>query len=302
MVKSLLSLARQSPADTSELDMNAILREEVSLLERTTLAQVRLEMDLATSLRPIRGDANALAHAFMNLCVNAVDAMPENGTLALRTRDRGEDGIEVQVEDTGCGMPKEVLERAMDPFFTTKEHGKGTGLGLSMVYSTVKAHQGQMELHSEPGRGTRVTLRFPACEAPLRPAEPAAAPLPGHPHRRLNVLVVDDDELIQSSMGELLAVKGHKTTSAFTGEEALARLEAGLQPDVVILDLNMPGLGGAGTLPRLRAMRPDVPVLLATGRPDQTALDLVEAHPGVTMLPKPFNLKELQTHFECLVR
>ncbi|MBK8792517.1 MAG: PAS domain S-box protein [Holophaga sp.] len=176
MVKSLLSFARQSPAENNKLDMNAILKEQVALLERTTLAKVRLQIDLETDLRPIMGDASALTHAFMNLCVNAVDAMPENGTLTLHTRNVDNDWIEVVVEDNGVGMPKEVLEKAMEPFFTTKETGKGTGLGLSMVFSTVKAHRGQMAIESEPSQGTRVMLRFPACEqdAWLRPSTSGA--------------------------------------------------------------------------------------------------------------------------------
>ena len=182
MVKSLLNLARQSPAEALELDLNAILRDEVRLLERTILAQVRLELDLDPGLKPVLGDAAALNHAFMNLCVNAVDAMAGSGTLTLRTRNAGPEEVEVQVQDTGCGMPREVLEKAMDPFFTTKGVGKGTGLGLSIVYSTVKAHQGRMELESEPGRGTRVRLRFPACAPAAAPAPaPEARPGPARP-------------------------------------------------------------------------------------------------------------------------
>ena len=171
-VKSLLSFARQSPVENGRLDMNAILKEEVALLERTTLAKVRLEIDLEANLRPILGDASALTHAFMNLCVNAVDAMPENGTLTLHTRNVDNDWIEVVVEDNGTGMSKEVLEKAMEPFYTTKETGQGTGLGLSMVFSTVKAHRGQMSIESELGKGTRVMMRFPACEheAPVQDA------------------------------------------------------------------------------------------------------------------------------------
>ena len=296
MLKSLLSFARQNTTEVRELDLNAILREEVRLLERTTLAKVRLVMDLATDLRPIMGDAGALTHAFMNLSVNAVDAMPEKGTLTLRTRNLPDGWVEVQVEDTGMGMPKEVLEKALDPFFTTKEIGKGTGLGLSIVYSTVKAHHGQMELQSEPGCGTCVTLRFPASMAPAQPAEPSGAYRILAPRGSLNLLLVDDDELIQSSMQGILEHLGHQITIAPSGEEAIAKLTAGLRPDLVILDMNMPGLGGVGTLPRLRAMLPMVPVLLATGRADQVAQDLVKAHPFVTLLSKPFGMKELQTH------
>ena len=301
MVKSLLSFARQSPVENNKLDMNEILREQVALLERTTLAKVRLQAYLEPNLRPILGDAGALAHAFMNLCVNAVDAMPEHGTLTLHARNVDNDWIEVVVEDNGMGMPKEVLERAMEPFFTTKGTGKGTGLGLSMVFSTVKAHRGQMAIESEPGQGTRVMLRFPACEreTPVLAAALAVPEVLQAPHGSLKVLLVDDDDLIQSSVQAILECLGHTAvTTAPSGEAALAMLETGFEPDLVILDMNMPGLGGIGTLPRLRRLRPAVPVLLTTGRVDQTALTLALAHPDVTLLPKPFGLRELQKQLE----
>lgn len=300
MVRGLLNFSRQSLAEERELDLNTILREEANLLERTTLAKVHLEMDLAPQLRPIRGDANALTHAFMNLCVNAVDAMPTGGTLTLRTRNREDGWIEARVEDTGTGMTRDVLEKAMDPFFTTKGSGHGTGLGLSLVYSMVKAHKGQMELSSEPGRGTRVILRFPAIDATETETEPVVEPAAEGPSSSLSVLLVDDDDLIRGSLQEILNVLGHRAVTASSGEEALALLEGGAQPDVVILDMNMPGLGGQGTLPRLRQLRATVPVLLATGRADQTALDLIEAHPGVTLLCKPFGMKALQTLLESI--
>jgi CheY-like chemotaxis protein len=197
-------------------------------------------------------------------------------------------------------MSQEVLERAMEPFFTTKEVGKGTGLGLSMVYSTVKAHQGQVDIHSQPGVGTVVRLRFPACSIAGPAVVPVGEPQPDASVRALKVLLVDDDDLIQSAMAGILQALGHTIAIASCGEEALEALEGGPLPDVVILDMNMPGLGGAGTLPRLRALAPRVPVLLSTGRADQTALDLAEAYPFVTLLPKPFSLKELQRRLDLL--
>jgi CheY-like chemotaxis protein len=210
--------------------------------------------------------------------------------------------VEVVVEDNGFGMSKEVLEKALDPFFTTKDVGKGTGLGLSTVYATVKAHEGDLDLKSEPGHGTRVSLRFPACEA--EPSEPVCGQAIQIEalHRALRVFVVDDDELIQSSMQTMLDQLGHSAIEARSGEEALARLEARFEPDLIILDMNMPGLGGIGTLPRLRALRPDVPILLATGRADQTSQDLMEAHPNVTLLPKPFGIDELKRYLGTLGR
>ncbi len=295
MVKALLSFARQTPAENHELDLNTLLREQVYLLERTTLANVTLELDLEQELRSIRGDASALTHALMNLCVNAVEAMSEQKTLILRTRNVDNDWIEVVVEDTGMGMSHATLDKALDPFFTTKEVGKGTGLGLSMVHSTIKAHRGQLAIQSEPGKGTRVVLRFPACEREARMAAVAVAESTLIAPGSLKVLLVDDDDLIQSSVQMILEELGYGPVStAQSGEEALAMLAAGVEADLVILDMNMPGLGGIGTLPLLRTLYPGVRVLLCTGRVDQTALDLAAAHPGVALLPKPFGIGELQ--------
>jgi CheY-like chemotaxis protein len=172
-----------------------------------------------------------------------------------------------------------------------------------MVFSTVMAHKGQITIQSEPGQGTRVVLRFPSFvpEAQFQAEAHAVAEARLAPNGALKVLLIDDDELIQSSVHGTLEVLGHTAVSlAKSGEEALAMLEAGLEPDLVILDMNMPGLGGAATLPRLRDLRPAVPVLLSTGRVDQTALALASAQSGVTLLAKPFGLRELKKHLENL--
>jgi len=294
MVKALLNFARTSPIDTQEVDMNELLREEVRLLIHSTLTKVRLELDLAADLRPIQGDAAALTHAIMNLCVNAVEAMPENGNLTLRTRNVDNQWIEVCVEDSGCGMPRETLARALDPFYTTK--GGGNGLGLSLVHSSVKAHRGQLELLSEPGLGTCVRMRFPACEPTARAAEPTPGAQASSPRKALHVLIVDDDDMTQLALQTILTTLEHTHATVACGEEALALLQTGFAPDLVILDMNMPGLGGTGTLPRLRALHPDLPVLLVTGRADQAAINLAAAHPRVTLVAKPFSLEELQQY------
>jgi PAS domain S-box-containing protein len=163
MVKTLLLYAHQSPAEHEEeaVDMTNVIQEVVQLLKWTTLAKVDLTLDLAEDLHPIRGDEAALVRAIMNLCSNAVDSMPANGTLTLRSRNGEGPWTEVLVEDSGCGMSKEVLEKARAPFFTTKGVGKGTGLGLPSVYDTVNAHRGQILIQSELGKGTCVTLQFP---------------------------------------------------------------------------------------------------------------------------------------------
>ena len=137
------------------MDLNILVKEMIQLLAPATLDRIRLSTDFQEPLGQIQGDGGALSHALVNLCVNAVDAMPEGGRLTLRTRNLAGGWIQLEVEDTGVGMSLEVNQKALDPFFTTKPQGKGTGLGLSMVYSTVKAHRGQMEIRSAPGQGIR---------------------------------------------------------------------------------------------------------------------------------------------------
>jgi PAS domain S-box-containing protein len=288
VVKSLLSFARNDLAEIGALDLNAIVREDANLVERTTFARIRIVLELEPELTPTAGDPGAVRQALMNLCLNALEAMPDGGSLTLRTRNLGTEQVEVTIEDTGVGMTQEVLDRAVDPFFTTRAAGQAVGLGLSQVYSIMKAHKGDLELQSEVGQGTRVSLRFP-----VRPA-PASAPAPTGNRQRLEILLVDDDELIQASIGMTLRALGHQVSTAPCGEDALQAIQAGLRPDLVILDVNMPGLGGAGTLPVLRRLCPETPVLVATGRADQAVLALVGTHPRASLLAKPYSLEDLE--------
>ena len=293
MVRGLLDFSRPHLAEKRLLDLNAIVLDQIKLLERTTLQRIRFEADLEPSLGTVMGDSGALSHLLMNLCVNAVDAMPEGGILTIRTRNLGNERVELTVADTGCGMSPEVLQKALDPFFTTKPLGKGSGLGLSIVYGTVMAHHGQIEIQSEPGLGTRVLITFPAHKAPAA-EEQNAGSLPAIQSVSLRVLVVDDDDLVRVAVEAQLEHLGHSIAVASSGEAALERLEQGLEVDAVILDVNMPGLGGEQTLPRLRRLRPDLPVFLATGRADQSACNLAERFSGVFVLAKPFSLQELR--------
>jgi two-component system, cell cycle sensor histidine kinase and response regulator CckA len=300
LVQGLLGFARQGIAEERLLNLNEVVREQTALLEHTTLQRVRLEMDLDPDLSLVLGDPAALGHALMNLCVNAVDAMPEGGTLTLRTRNAGPTLVEMEIQDSGMGMPPEVMARAMDPFFTTKPQGKGTGLGLSIVYGTVKSHRGRLDLRSTEGVGTCITIQLPAAvwEPDSGPMAEAATPSA----QPLRVLVVDDDDLLQLSLCTLLETLGHAPEAVASGEAALARLEAGASFDLVILDLNMPGLGGAGTLPLLRRLRPELPVVLATGRATQQAANLAAATVAVSILAKPFSLEELKAHLSVVLR
>jgi len=298
LVRTLTNFARKELREPAPMDLNELVREEIELLRRTTLQKVALVMDLDYGLAPVLGERSSLGSSLMNLCVNAVDAMPQGGTLTLRTRSLPGQ-VEVAVQDTGEGMTPAVLARAMEPFFTTKPVGKGTGLGLAMVFAAVKAHGGQVHLQSEPGQGTTVTLRLPALAVSDAPA--AVAARTARAERALAVLLVDDDELIRAALPPLVTSLGHRVATAPGGREALAWLAQGHPCDLMILDLNMPGMNGAETLQRLRQDWPTLPVLLATGNlDDETALRLFEDGRAGCIL-KPFDLGELDRKIQELM-
>jgi PAS domain S-box-containing protein len=293
MVKNILSFARRSPARTDEVDINALIHEEAALLEHTAPSGIHVGLDLEPALQKVRGDADGIGGAIMNLCVNSVQAMSDSGTLTLRTRNRG-NMVEVLVADTGVGMTKDVLEKAVEPFFTTKPVGQGTGLGLATVHALVKAHGGKMEITSEVAKGTTVSLLFPKShDDAVDTADVNTEVELGADARELHVLVVDDDELVRLALNESIEALGHHVTLADRGEQTVPLLESGLEPDVVVLDLNMPGWGGSETLRRIRSLNPDLPVILSTGRLDQTAVDLAAMNNGVSLLAKPYTLEEL---------
>jgi CheY-like chemotaxis protein len=201
--------------------------------------------------------------------------------------------VRLTVKDTGLGMSPEVREKAVEPFFTTKPMGKGTGLGLAMVFGTVKAHGGTLEILSSPGAGTEILLTFPA--RPLLPAAPRAS----QDQRSslicaLRILLVDDDELIRESLGPMLELLGHSVRMVDGGQAALTLFEAGLEVDLVILDMNMPGLNGAETLARLQALRPGQAVLMASGYSEGETLRMLSDRTGVRFIQKPFRMKEIQ--------
>lgn len=297
MVKSLLDFARHDMAGERPISLNTLVEEEARLLERSIPATIRIQLDLEPNLGSILGDSDALSLTLMNLCVNAVDAMPEGGSLCFKTRRLPGDQVLLAVQDTGTGMPPQVLEHATDPFFTTKPQGKGTGLGLSLAYSTVKAHHGDLQIQSTPGLGTTVEMRFPSATTTEATPSPQAFLEPMPISESLRILLVDDDDLIQSAVSMQLEALGHLTSVAASGEAALALVVQGLHPDIIILDMNMPGWGGARTLPKLKEALPEVPILLSTGRLDQQAIDLSRAYPGVSILPKPFGFQELGEAF-----
>ncbi len=301
VVKSLLYFARKDLQEERPIDLNALVQEMVQLLGQTTLKRIQLEMNLQEGLAQVRGDGGALNHALMNLCVNALDAMPEGGSLQITTAAVPDGGVDLRVKDTGVGMLPAVLARCMEPFYTTKPRGKGTGLGLPMVQSTMQAHDGRFELRSAPGEGTEAILHFPPARllAPAVPESPVAE-LRAATSASLDILLVDDDDLVRDSVQELLGLLGHHCIAVPGGQEALDLLESGQKVDLVILDMNMPGMSGAQALPRILALRSGLPVILATGYSSEDLAPIMAGRSHVQSISKPFSVLELKARIESL--
>jgi signal transduction histidine kinase len=273
------------------------LRNSVQLIRNVLRQGIALELECADGLWPVTIDPLQFDLALLNLAINARDAMPAGGRLAIGARNcvlepgaqrNGGDYVLVTVTDTGAGMTPEVLARALDPFFTTKEAGKGTGLGLAQAYAFATQSQGSLALYSEPGQGTRVELHLPRSTLPLSP-HPSRASEAAVPHASGRVLFVEDDALVREAVVRGLEEAGFEVLVAASGDRALEMIEAGLEIDVVFSDIVMPGkLSGIDLAGLLRERRPGLPVVLATGYTDQRA-----TVPGVQVLAKPYQIGQL---------
>ncbi|HTO10058.1 MAG TPA: GAF domain-containing protein [Candidatus Binatia bacterium] len=251
-------------------------------------AGIEITVDTALgAVPPIAGDAAALRELLTNLVLNAVDALPAGGRVTIETR-MDEGAVALAVTDTGVGMPDDVRRRAHEPFFTTKGV-KATGLGLSVAYGIARRHGGELTLTSEPGRGTTALVRLPATAE----TERTAAPRPGERPGPLRILLVDDEEEVRRALAEMLASEGHAVVTAADGAEALRRLDADPNIELVVTDLVMPAMTGWELTVAVKARRPALPVGVITGwgdLPDSPA----GGHAAVDfVLSKPVTLEAL---------
>jgi signal transduction histidine kinase/ActR/RegA family two-component response regulator len=297
LTRQLLAFSRQQKLETKPLIVAETIERMHDMLARTLGPRVELSFDLDRDRVPVMSDATQLELAVMNLAVNARDAMPEGGRLTVRTREVELDGdavlppgryLQLQVIDTGEGMPLHVVRRAFDPFFTTKAVGKGTGLGLAQVYGVARQAGGDARIASTPNGGTTVTLLFheatgAAPEVEDRSPKPAKAP-GSHSAR---VLLVDDDEAVRRVVRGGLEMRGFTVLDASSGEAALAM--AGEQPQIAVIDYAMPGMDGAQTAEQLRRLMPQLPIILASGHPDTASIRRALGGEA-TVLRKPFDI------------
>jgi signal transduction histidine kinase len=307
LTSRLLAFSRQQPLQPQPLDANKLVAGMSELLRRTVLEDVRMETVLAGGLWRVSADPNQLESAILNLCINARDAMPDGGLLTIETSNAYLDEAYAAVEpevapgqyvmigvtDTGAGMPPAVVERAFDPFYTTKGVGKGTGLGLSQVYGFVKQSGGHVKIYSEPGHGTAVKLYLPRLPRG-EPVEGAGAePAPPRGHEAEIVLVVEDDDQVRRMSVDALRELGYTVVQASGAAQALEVLA--VQPKVSLLftDVVMPETNGRRLAEMARAQRPGLKVLFTTGYTRNAVVRNGVLDPGVAFLPKPFTVEQL---------
>ncbi|WP_051617286.1 ATP-binding protein [Desulfonatronovibrio hydrogenovorans] len=307
LVKQLLVFGRRAESNKTRVDLNLEVKKTVRILERTIPKMVSMELDLDQAVQPLMADPVQMEQILLNLVSNAADAMPNGGTVRIETKntvlDQGVASLYpdaasgpyvlLTVSDTGSGMSQEVLEHVFDPFFTTKEVGKGTGLGLASAYGIVRNHGGFIQIDSEPDRGTRVKVYLPAG------GQPEILEVDLHKQDIVQggnetILMVDDEPEILELTGEALESLGYTVISAVNGEQALKIYrEHGQAIDLVLLDLNMPGMGGHNCLLELIRHDPGVRVVIASGYSARGHGSQALASGAKGFIAKPYRLTEL---------
>ncbi len=285
------------------VDLNKLIEQAVSLTQPKWKNQAEakgITIQIVTELKPVgpvAGSEADLREALTNLIFNSVDAMPQGGTITVRTRSANSRVI-MEVADTGTGMTEEVRQRCLEPFFTTKGD-RGTGLGLSMVYGIVQRHQGSVEIETAPGKGATFRLSLPAAaqeEASANKGDPAPASI-----RTLRALLVDDEEVVRQILREYLVGDGHTVETAANGHEALDKLPK-TAFDVVILDRAMPGLNGDQVAIAIKELKPELPVILLTGFGNMMQAAGETPHGVDLVLGKPVTIAGLRSALAQVVK
>ena len=309
LTRQLLAFARRQVLEPQIVELGRSIRDVEEIVVRTLGSLIDVRLNVPEHLWPVKIDPNLLESALLNLIINARDAMPDGGKISIRASNTQLDKhyaamnpdvqagpfVMIAVSDTGCGIPKEMLERVLEPFFSTKEVGRGTGLGLSMVYGFVKQSGGHLKLYSEVGKGTVVRMYLPrATDNDLTQAAHVTAKYKTLPTGTETVLVVDDDPSLLSVSQSLLEGLGYRVIAAGDGSEALARIDADPLIEAIFTDMVMPGDISGFDLARLaRAKRPAIKVLFTSGYTETTVLGDAGFDGDIPLLSKPYEEREL---------
>jgi|GEM_PF-1257760 len=308
LVRRLVSFGIPSPETLRPTDLNQAIRQAIDLLERTLPKMIAIEYDFGAGLCPVKATPSSLEQVFLNLALNAKDAMPRGGWIRVSTREVSLDReqakslgelepgayLRLTIGDSGEGIPPEVLGKIFDPFFTTKPMGHGSGLGLYTVYQIVKAMGGHIACASPPGQGATFDILLPCCQEVPPPSREQAPrdtlALAGNQ----TVILADDEASILTAGRSVLSQAGYRVRAVTSGEAALD-LYRSLAAEValVILDLGMPGMGGQGCLEAILDQDPRQPVIVASGYSISPALNELLRRPNVNFIQKPYRFSEL---------
>ena len=312
----LLAFSRRQSLDSKAVQVNTLVLSMGELLQRSLNESIRLDMQLDDQLWIAEADHNQLESALLNLVLNARDAMPDGGTLVIRTFNQHLDAgvtdassnlepgdyVALSVQDTGCGMPEAVIQRAFDPFFTTKPIGQGTGLGLSMIYGFSKQSHGHVTIDSEVNRGTTVNLYLPRFIGE-QVSEPVV--VTSHtPHAQAGetVLIVEDDPAVRVLVSAVLGELGYAFVEAGDANSALPILQSSQRIDLMVSDVGLPGMNGRQLAEIGRQLRPDLRVLFITGYAEHAAVRGGFLDTGMQMITKPFTFDLLTAKVREMIK
>jgi signal transduction histidine kinase len=302
LTQQLLAFSRRQVLEPKILDVNTVVSDIERMLRRLIGEHIDLKARKAADLWKVRADPGQIEQAILNLVLNARDAMPSGGTLAIETSNADLDEafslshvptppgpyVCVAVTDTGIGISDEIKARLFEPFFTTKERGKGTGLGLSTTYGIVKQSGGYLWCDSEVGRGTTFRVFLPRVEEPVSQVAERKAPAPLHPGDE-TVLLVEDEPEVRSLVQRILKTQGYTVVTAANPDEAVAvarEFKGTIQ--LMVTDVVMPGMSGLQLAERLQPTRPAMRVLFVSGYTDDAMGPQGILEPGRAFLQKPF--------------
>jgi two-component system cell cycle sensor histidine kinase/response regulator CckA len=291
LTSRLLAFSRRNVPERRLVDLNAIVKEAASLLERLVRADVRVTLALAHPLPAVAADLAQLKQVVLNLALNARDAMPDGGTLTIETAVAG-DSVVLRVRDDGLGMDAPTRSRALEPFFTTKPEGEGTGLGLSVVYGVVDGLGGRLSIESAIGLGTIVEVALPAADS-LPESHEALADGPAPVRNAERVLVVEDRDVVRDLTRDVLEASGFDVVAVAGGREALEEVASGEPFALLLTDVVMPEMSGPELAVKLRVNDTELPVLYMSGYTDDVLSDHELAQNATAFLRKPFANAEL---------
>jgi PAS domain S-box-containing protein len=314
LTRQLLAFARRDVRNLEVLDLNGVVSKVETLLRRTLGEHVELITHVARDLKAVRADRGQIEQILLNLAVNARDAMPNGGTLCVDTENFTVDSayaarhptvdagsyVRLCVTDTGAGMDRETVERAFEPFFTTKPKDKGTGLGLATVYGIVSQTGGLVELHSEIGVGSIVTILLPTAASAAK--EPEAARTVIRHNADETLLIVEDEALVLDVATRILTQHGYRVLAARSGFEALELID-GYQGviDLLLTDVVMPGATGKEVAESVSRVRPEIRVLYMSGYPESVIASQGAVDQGIQLLSKPFKALDLLDHVRAVL-